>query len=113
MTQYAPPILPDPDQSTFLRDLIQEIASWALNLKAILEGGISFDDNVDCSFFEVTANSSAEFSAQHEFGKTPQMYVVVGQDGPGTLYDGDSAWTNSTIFFRSDTDGTTFRVMVL
>ena len=120
MTQYAEPNLPaiftenQKDLRPFDRDLVQVLGSHGLNLKAILDRGISLDDNVDCRRVSVASHATpgTEFSVAHTLGKIPTGYWVYGQTGAGTLYDGASAWTATTLYLKSDASAKTFRLIV-
>lgn len=102
------------DLRPFDRDLVQELGAWALNLKALLSRGISIDDNVDCRRVSVTSHATpgTEFSVAHTLGKVPLGYIVAGQDGAGSVYDGATPNTSSTLYLKSDVGGKTFRLIV-
>ncbi len=98
----------------FDKDLITVLGEWSLNLKGILDGGISFDDNLDISRFSVVSHGTpgTEFSVAHGLGKVPSGYVIYGQTGAGSVYDGTTANTATTLYLRSDVAAITFRIMV-
>ena len=102
------------DLRPFDRDLIQILGAWALNLKGILNRGISFDDNVDCRRVSVTSHVTpgTEFSIAHTLGKTPIGYLVYGQNGAGSVYDGATANDKTTLYLKSDVSAKVFRLIV-
>lgn len=118
MTQYAEPSFPavftenQKDLRPFDRDLITVLSGWSLVLQAILDSGISFDDNMDISRVSVASHATpgTEFSVAHGLGKTPVGYVVYGQTGAGSIYDGTTANNKTTAYFRSDVSAVTFRI---
>lgn len=114
MTLYAEPILPMTPESEFDSRLSKGINDWAFVLKSILDGGISFADNADVSFVTVTSHLTpgTEFSVAHTLGKVPTGYIVTKQAGAGSIYNGTTANTASTIYFRSDVASTSFTLMV-
>ena len=83
-------------------------------LDAILNRGIAFDDNVDCRRVSVTSHGTprTEFSVLHTLGKVPIGYIVYGQNGAGSVYDGTTANTATTLFLKSDVGGVVFRLIV-
>ena len=114
MSKYEEPVLPDPGQPSFARDLITALGTWSLNLRAILDKGISIDHNVDADRLSVksSATPGAEFSVAHQLGKVPAGYLVTGQDGPGHIYAGSTPNTKTTLYFKSDQANVTFSIMV-
>jgi hypothetical protein len=83
-------------------------------LDAILNRGIAFDDNVDCRRVSVTSHGTpgTEFSVLHTLGKVPLGYIVCGQNGAGSVYDGTTANTAMSLFLKSDVGGVVFRLIV-
>lgn len=119
MTKLAEPNLPAvftqnaSDLRPFDRDIITVLGGFIQNLIAILDGGISFDDNMDISRVSVTSHATpgTEFSVAHGLGKTPTGYIVYGQDGAGSIYDGATANTATTLYLKSDAVSKTFRII--
>lgn len=120
MSTYREPNLPaifSQGQQTlreFDRKLITVLAQWSDNLKTILDRGISFTDNVDCSIVSVTSHVTpgTEFSVAHLLGKVPAGYIVCGQGGAGSVYDGATANSKTTLYLKSDVGGVVFKVLV-
>ena len=98
----------------FDKNLVSVLGELALNLNAILDGGISVDDNMDISRFSVTSHVTpgAEFSVAHGLGKVPTGYIVYGQAGAGSVYDGTTSNTSTTLYLKSDASNTVFRIVV-
>lgn len=99
---------------TFDKDLLTALSNWSLILKSILDGGISFKDNVDATQVSVTSHGTpgTEFSVAHELGKIPVGYVVMGRDGSGTVYDGTTSNTKTDLYLKSDVASKTFRLLI-
>jgi hypothetical protein len=120
VTQYADPVLPaiftanQKELRQFDRDLITALGNWSLVLKAILDRGVSFDDNLDIERVSVTSHATpgTEFSVAHGLGKVPTGYIVYGQDGAGSIYDGATSNTKTTLYLKSDVASKTFRIIV-
>jgi hypothetical protein len=120
MTLYLEPNFPILVQGDFNKlrqfdkDLIGTLNVWSMTLKSILDGGISIDDNVDASLVSVVSHATpgSEFSVSHRLGKVPQGYIVTGQDGAGSVYDGSTTNTNAILYLKSDVSSKTFRLMV-
>ena len=98
----------------FDKKLISAIGEQSLNLKAILDRGISFDDNVDSRRVSVTSHATpgTEFSVTHTLGKIPKGRIVYGQDKAGSLYAGSTTNTTTTMYFKSDASSATFDIIV-
>ena len=98
----------------FDKDLLTALSNWAMVLKSILDGGISIDDNVDASRVTVVTHVTpgTEFSISHGLGKVPLGYIVTGQEAAGSIYDGSTSNTNTTIYFKSDVSSKTFNLLV-
>ena len=120
MTLYRDPFFPaifkknSPEIRDHDRFLLQILDEWNQNLRGIIEKGISFDDNIDCVRVSVTSHATpgTEFSVTHTLGKVPTDYIVCGQDGAGTVYDGTTANTSTTMYFKSDASSVEFRIIL-
>lgn len=119
MTQFAEPSFPavlaaGSDLRQFDRDLITVLGGMGLNLKAILDGGISIDDNMDIARVSVESHATpgTEFSVQHGLGKVPLGRLIYQQTAAGSLYAGITANTKTTMYFRSDVAAVTFSLVV-
>lgn len=75
----------------------------------ILNGGISFQDNVKASILNVTfATANVDLNISHGLGVVPTGYFCVGPSANMVLYNGISgpgAWTESSITLRSSAIG--------
>jgi len=109
-----PPSIFPQDVRNFDRELVTALGNWNLTLKAILDRGISFDDNMDANRVSVTTHATpgTEFSVAHGLGKIPAGYIVAGQDGAGSVYDGATANTSTTLYLKSDVASKIFRLIV-
>jgi predicted acetyltransferase len=96
------------------RDLVRVLSQWAQGIKSILDRGISFDDNVDARRVSVTSDGipGTEFSVAHSLGKVPTGYIVYGQDKAGSVYDGATPNTATTLYLKSDAATGLFRLIV-
>ncbi len=99
---------------TFDKELITSLSNWSMILKSILDGGISIDDNVDASRISVVSHATpgVEVPVSHGLGKIPLGYIVTGQAGVGSVYDGSTPNTKDTLYFKSDVSSTTFRLLI-
>ena|SRR3990167_888968 len=120
MTQYREPNFPaiftqnQKDLRLFDRDLITVLGGWSGVLQAILDKGIDFDDNLDIKRVSVTSHGTpgTEFSVAHTLGKVPTGYIVYGQAAAGSVYDGTTANTKTTLYLKSDVATVSFRLVV-
>jgi len=46
--------------------------------------------------------ADTEVEVEHDLGIVPSYYTVIKQDLAGSIYLGDSAWTNSKVYFKCD-----------
>jgi hypothetical protein len=97
-----------------IQDLIRVLDERDTNLKAILDRGGSFDDNMDVRRVSVVSHVTpgTEFSVAHTFGKIPLGYIVAGQNLAGDVFDGTTANTSTTLFLKSNAASVTFRLVV-
>lgn len=116
MTKYAEPSLPalPADAREFDRDLLTVLDAANQGLGAILDRGLSLDDNMDVRRVSVASHATpgTEFSVAHTLGKTPTGYLVYGQTAAGSVYDGATANSKTTLYLKSDVAGVTFRLVV-
>lgn len=108
MTKYADPFLPRENEMS------PHIYEWSLVLRAILDRGLSFSDNADVSIVSVSSHATpgTEFSVSHGLGKIPTGYIVTKQAGAGSVYDGTTSNTETTLYLKSDVASTSFTLMV-
>jgi hypothetical protein len=97
-----------------LQDLIKALDEREENLKSILNRGVNFDDNIDVRRVTVVSNVTpgVEFSVPHLLGKIPLGYIVAGQNLAGSLYDGTTPNTATTLYLKSNTASVSFRLIV-
>ena len=90
------------DLRPFDRDMATALDGWANNQRAILDRGISFDDNVDA--VEVTFTSSgtpdAENTVAHSLGRVPSRFVVSSIDKAAIVYKGSTAFTKTNVYLK-------------
>lgn len=99
---------------TFDKELITALSNWSMVLKSILDGGISVDDNMDMSRVTIVTHATpgTETGYSHGLGKVPQGYIVTGQEAAGSVYDGSTANSKTTLYLKSDVASKTFRILV-
>lgn len=119
MSEYADPVLPSifvdsADVREFDRDLLAALGNWSLQFKRMLDRGLNFDDNLDVRRVTVTTHATpgTEFSVAHTLGKVPVGYIVYGQSAAGSVYDGVTANTKTTLYLKSDVAGAAFKIIV-
>ena len=99
---------------SFDKDLLTALSNWAMVLKSILDGGISIKDNVDASRVTIMTHATpgTEVGFSHGLGKVPLGYIVTGQEAAGSVYDGGTTNTNTTLYLKSDVSSMTFKLLV-
>ena len=106
-------------------DLRRFVVQWIDSCSSALTGNLTFSDNVRCTLILIGPNptttpntyrwpASGALSVQHGLGPGYSGYIVMGQDGAGTMSEDTSFPLNRvTIYFRTTTPTTTFRVIIL
>ncbi len=120
MTIYTEPAFPalfrldQKDLRVFDRDLITVLGDWNENIKAILDRGISFPDNMDVRFVTFTSNASpdTEDEIAHELGKIPLYMQTVSLDKGAVVYRSGTTWTKTSIFVKTNTASTAVVLMI-
>jgi len=99
------------DQSE--QDLYNTLSNVFVNLAGILNRGIKFSDNVDCTLKAVTSSATpnAETTHAHGLGKVPVGVIVYEQDKAGSLYK-SKAYDKTNIYIKSDVASVAFKVIV-
>ena len=76
-------------------------------IKGIINGNVSFAENIQCSRITATfVSAGAEIIVNHALGLAPTGYFVVGRDAAITVYDGTTPWTDKYISLRAGGAGT-------
>lgn len=86
----------------FQRALMRAALDQNLNLDAILNRGIRFEDNCDVRITDFTSSGTpdAENAVAHRLGKIPTGYLVALIDKACSVYKGGTAWTSSNIYLK-------------
>lgn len=76
---------------------------------------IGFLNLRNSSRFEFTSDAGAdtEFTVEHKLGRIPTGYIVLEQDGAGSLYkdSGGTEWDRQKAYFKCDQSSITFIVV--
>lgn len=93
---------------TKLEDSIRYNAIVSNEFYRVLNGSVSFTDNMFVSRVEVTfASSGVDVVVPHTLQVVPTGYIPVKRSAAITIYDGsNSAWTSDYLYLRSDGAGT-------
>ena len=120
MTQFKEPQFPaifidNPAQlRDFDRKLITVLGGLALNLKSILDRGISLKDNVDTAFISFTSSATpdAENTVPHNLKKIPTGFIVYDINKGAVVYKGSTTWTITNIFLKVNTATTIVKAWI-
>lgn len=98
---------------TLDRDLLTVLGKMTLNLKSILDGGISFSDNVDCVFVTYTSNATpdTEDTVAHALGKVPTGFIVIDLNKAAIIYK-SAAHTKTNLLLKCNVATTTATLLV-
>ena len=89
----------------FDKNLVTVLGELSLNLKAILDHGISISDNVDWVSISFTSSSTpdAENTIAHALGKIPEGFILYDIDKGAVVYRGTTSWTKTQIYLKVNT----------
>lgn len=95
--------VPHFDPSNLEKDEFRRIVSILLNaITSILNGGAVFSDNFSQSTQSVTFGAAnTEVTVNHNIGRIPVGYLVLGNDSAATIYNGTTAFSAQAIFLRA------------
>lgn len=121
MTRYQEPNLPAifttnfKELRTFDRDLISTLGEWGLNIKAILDRGISLDDNLDAVVVSFTTSGTpdAENTVAHTLGKVPTYFIVADINKGGMVYRSGTAFTKTNIYVKCSVASAAVKLILL
>ena len=96
------------------QDLYTIIANFITEVKKIVNGGITFNDNHDAKMVTFTSSGTpdVENTVPHSLGKIPSGYLVYSRDKAATLYDGATAWTKTDIYLKANVATTVFKIII-
>jgi len=105
-------VFPKPENQKEI-DLYQSLHDFINDVSRILNGGIKFSDNVDCTLVSFTSNSTpdTEDTTAHSLGKTAIGFIVYDQDKAGSLYK-SKAHDSTNIYTKCDVASVAFKVIV-
>lgn len=117
---YKDPVLPaiftgnQLDLRGFDRDLISALNDWSLIIKAILDRGIAFGDNVDCRIVSYTSNAVAdtEDTVAHTLGKAPIGFVVIDIDKAGVVYRGSTSFSTTNVYLKCSAGSAALKILL-
>lgn len=94
-------------------DLLRALNELNDNLSAILNTGISFNDNFDSVFVTYTSNAIAntEDTVTHTLGKTPTGIIPVSLDKAAIIYKSGS-YTATSLLIKCNVASTTATLLV-
>ena len=95
-------------------DLMKALDNLMGNLSGLFDRGINIDDNMDIERVAVTTDGTpdTESAHTHTLKRVPIGYIVIKRDKAGVIYDGTTAWTDTTIYIRSNVASVAATIMV-
>ena len=107
------------DVINYLKTIEYDLSNLFLCLQGRVRFGTGTDgtegENISGEFQVFTSNAIAdtEDTISHTLGAVPIGYIVLGRDKAGVLYNGSTAWTSTSIYFKSNVASTTYTVFLL
>lgn len=101
-------------ESDFDRALEQELFSAWPELATIINRGLNFSDNFNCTISTVadTGAANTEFSIAHGLKRIPTGYLVIRRSAGGVVYDSGTTFTTANIYLKCTTANTTLTVII-
>lgn len=90
-------------------------ADFERSVKALLNNGLTFDDNFHGGFVDVTlpGTPSTDLEVHHGLGYVPTGFLIVRKDGAGDVYASNiSNWDSEFLYIASDTASLDVRLFV-
>lgn len=116
MTSYKPIQLSSVLKGNFadVMELLRRIDEWDRNLRAILDRGILFADNMDAVSVEFTSSATpgAENAISHTLGKVPTDFIVTSLDKAAIIYKGTTAFNKTSIYLKSNVATTAVKAWI-
>lgn len=84
-----------------------------LNLDAMLNRGLRFQDNFDCKLVSFTSSVTpdAENTVAHTLGRIPTGFIVYSLDKGAVVYLGGTTWTATNAYLKVNTATTATKVI--
>jgi hypothetical protein len=100
--------------SQFELDLLKAFQELVIALKGLLNGGLTFSDNFNSCPVSATSHATpgVDFAVPHTLKRLPAGYIVVGQEAAGSVYDGATPNTATSLYLKSDVASKQFRLVV-
>lgn len=72
-------------------------------------------ENIEGEFQVVsdTGSANTEFAVTHTIGAVPIGYIVIKNSKAGTVYDGTTSWTSTTLYLRHEAANAAITVFLL
>ena len=79
-----------------------------------LGNGSGWAGKLDAEFISYTTNATAntEDAISHNLGRVPVGYIVVKNGNGGVIYNGSTAWTNTTIYLKCTTASNPVTILI-
>lgn len=121
MSRLVEPVFPSPQSEggaeirPYDRDMAQVLDSFAQNLLAILDGGISLADNIDAAVVSFTSNATPniEDAVAHNLDKIPTHFLVSSLDKGAVVYKSATAFTDTHIYVKTTVASTAVKLILL
>lgn len=78
-------------------------------IKDNINSRIDFDNSFST---KSSPTADAVFKIIHNLGYIPHRFLVVGQNGPGTVYRSKSAWTDTVAYFQCTSSNLEVEILI-
>lgn len=98
-----------------LDELRASLVSFIDQLVAGVNGQLSVDQNLEAQLIDVSLTLAAdiEFPITHNLDRVPNGFTVVKNNKSSVVYNGGTAWTQSTIYLKSSQTNPNLTLLVL
>lgn len=101
-------------QNDYEKDLDKGLDKLTQQLFTMLNGGLSFSDNMNVQITSVTTHATpgTEVAVAHSLKRTPTAFIACGADKAGHIFKGSTAFSASNIYIRSDVASVTAYLII-
>lgn len=106
-------VFPDPRDDKE-KDLFQTLLEFIRNVTSIINGGLRFEDNVDCKLVSYTSNAApnTQDSVAHGLGKTPIGFLVYDRDKDSNDPYRSATFDATNLYLKCSTASVAFKIIV-
>lgn len=105
----------DKPETTFDKSLDTELLSAWQELSELINGGLKFDDNVNCYKIRVADTGAADtkFKVAHTLKRTPIGFIEILNNKSGITYKSSTAWDENFIYLKCSVANSDITIIII